>query len=49
VRWRVEDLYRDAEQGVRVADNLNTHTPAALYTVFAPESGATDRRTDRMA
>jgi hypothetical protein len=37
VRWRVEDLYRDAEQGVRVADNLNTHTPAALYTVFAPE------------
>jgi hypothetical protein len=37
VRWLVEDLYPDAEQVVLVADNLNTHTPAALYTVFAPE------------
>ena len=37
VRWLVEDLYPDAEQVVLVADKLNTHTPAALYTVFAPE------------
>ena len=37
VRWLVEDLYPDTEQVVLVADNLNTHTPAALYTVFAPE------------
>jgi DDE superfamily endonuclease len=37
VRWLVEDLYPDAEQVVLVTDNLNTHTPAALYTVFAPE------------
>lgn len=37
VRWLVEDLYPDAEQVVLVADNLNTHTPAALYTLFAPE------------
>lgn len=37
VRWLVEDLYPNAEQVVRVADNLNTPTPAALYTVFAPE------------
>lgn len=37
VRWLVEDRYPDAEQVVLVADNLNTHTPAALYTVFAPE------------
>lgn len=37
VRWLVEDRYPDAEQVVLVADNLNTHTPAALYTVFPPE------------
>src|SRR5512143_1464792 len=37
VRWLVEDLYPDAEQVMLVTDNLNTHTPAALYTVFAPE------------
>lgn len=37
VRWLVEARYPDAEQVVLVADNLNTHTPAALYTVFAPE------------
>ena len=29
--------YRDAETVVLVCDNLNTHTPAALYKAFSPE------------
>ena len=37
VRWLVEDLNPDVAQVVLMADNLNTQTPAALYTVFAPE------------
>jgi len=32
----VEKHYPDAEQIVLVADNLNTHTPAALYATFSP-------------
>ncbi|MGE3910802.1 MAG: IS630 family transposase [Chloroflexota bacterium] len=32
----VEQHYPDAEQIVLVADNLNTHTPAALYATFPP-------------
>jgi DDE superfamily endonuclease len=29
--------FRDADKIVLVCDNLNTHTPAALYEAFAPE------------
>ena len=29
--------YREAETVVLVCDNLNTHTPAALYEAFSPE------------
>ena len=32
----VDVHYPDAEQIVLVLDNLNTHTPAALYEAFAP-------------
>jgi transposase len=32
----VETRYPDAERIVLVADNLNTHTPAALYATFPP-------------
>ena len=33
----VDVHFPDAEQIVVVMDNLNTHTPAALYAAFAPE------------
>lgn len=32
-----DDVYPQAEKIVLVVDNLNTHTPAALYERFAPE------------
>ncbi len=32
----VDDFFPDAEQIVVVLDNLNPHTPAALYEAFAP-------------
>jgi len=32
-----DDLYPQAEKIVVVLDNLNTHTPAAFYLVYAPE------------
>jgi hypothetical protein len=31
-----DELYPDAERVVLVCDNLNTHTPAALYEAFEP-------------
>ena len=31
-----DELYPDAERIVLVCDNLNTHTPAALYEAFEP-------------
>jgi len=31
-----DELYPDAEKVVLVCDNLNTHTPAALYEAFEP-------------
>jgi hypothetical protein len=37
VRWLVEDVHPDAETVVLVLDNLNTHTPAALYEAFPPD------------
>ena len=39
--WCIKELvevhYPEAERLVLVLDNLNTHTPAALYEVFPPE------------
>jgi hypothetical protein len=37
LRGLSDDLYREAEKIVLVLDNLNTHTPAALYERFLPE------------
>lgn len=34
---RIADEYPEASRIVLVSDNLNTHTPAALYATFAPE------------
>ena len=37
VQVLVDDLFPDAEVLRLVVDNLNTHTPAALYEAFPPE------------
>lgn len=37
VREVIDVHYPDAERVVLVQDNLNTHTPAALYEVFPPQ------------
>lgn len=37
IRWLVDTVYPNAEYVRLVQDNLNTHTPAALYEVFPPE------------
>ncbi len=34
----VDERYRGADEIRLVVDNLNTHTPAALYEAFAPEA-----------
>jgi hypothetical protein len=36
IRDLVETRYPEAERIILVADNLNTHTPAALYATFPP-------------
>jgi transposase len=36
LRGLSDDMYPEAERIVLVVDNLNTHTPAALYERFAP-------------
>lgn len=36
MKYLVEVLFPDAEKIVVVLDNLNTHTPAALYEAFEP-------------
>ena len=36
MRYLVDELFPEADQVVIVQDNLNTHTPAALYEAFAP-------------
>ena len=36
MRYLVDELFPEAEVIVLVQDNLNTHTPAALYEVFEP-------------
>jgi len=42
----VDVQYPDAERVVLVLDNLNTHTPASLYTAFDPAQAK--RITDRL-
>lgn len=37
MRYLADELYPEAERIVVVMDNLNTHTPAAFYQVYAPE------------
>lgn len=36
MRWLVDDVYPDADVVRVVLDNLNTHTPGALYVTFPP-------------
>ena len=36
MRYLVDDVFPAADKVVVVLDNLNTHTPAALYEAFAP-------------
>ena len=36
MRTLVDDFFPEADKVVLVLDNLNTHTPAALYETFAP-------------
>jgi len=36
MRYLVDELFPEAEVIVLVVDNLNTHTPAALYEAFPP-------------
>jgi len=36
VRWLVDEVYPQVEYIRLVKDNLNTHTPAALYETFPP-------------
>src|SRR5215203_7023008 len=36
IKELVDERYPEAEQIVLVLDNLNTHTPAALYEAFPP-------------
>jgi len=36
MRYLVDELFPEAEVVVLVQDNLNTHTPAALYEAFEP-------------
>lgn len=37
LKYVVDDVYAEAEKLVIVMDNLNTHTPGSLYSVFPPE------------
>ena len=37
MKWLIDETYPDAEKIVLVMDNLNTHTIASFYKVFAPE------------
>ena len=37
IKTLIDDYYPQAEKIKLVMDNLNTHTPASLYEVFAPE------------
>ncbi len=37
MKWLIDDIYPDVEKIVLILDNLNTHTIASFYKVFAPE------------
>ena len=37
MKWLIDETYPNAEKIVLVMDNLNTHTQASFYKVFAPE------------
>lgn len=47
IKTLVDEWYPDAEQIVLVQDNLNIHTPAALYATFPPPEAR--RLTERIA
>jgi hypothetical protein len=36
LRWLAEEIFDEARKLVLVTDNLNTHTPGALYEAFGP-------------
>jgi len=36
LRWLAEEIFGEARRLVLVTDNLNTHTPGALYEAFGP-------------
>lgn len=38
VRWLLEEIFPDAAKVTLVCDNLNTHTKAAFYEAFDPET-----------
>jgi DDE superfamily endonuclease len=46
VRILLDEVYPDAERVTVVCDNLNTHTPGALYAAFPPEEAR--RLLDRL-
>jgi hypothetical protein len=46
IKTLVDEWYPDAERIVLVQDNLNVHTPAALYATFPPEEAK--RLVDRI-
>lgn len=46
VRILLDEVYPDAERVTLVCDNLNTHTPGALYAAFPPEEAR--RLLDRL-
>jgi len=46
VREMLDQLYPDAEKGLLVMDNLNTHEIASLYAAFSPEEAR--RLTNRL-
>jgi hypothetical protein len=48
VRWLVDEVYPHAEYIRPVQDNLNTHTPAALYETFPPSEARRILRIHRV-
>jgi transposase len=49
MRDLVDDHYPDADKIRVVLDNLSTHSPAALYERFEPETGSPDPEPDRVS
>jgi len=40
IQWLLDEQYPQAKKVVLVMDNLNTHTPSALYEAFQPEEAS---------